>query len=719
MESTNRVVTGMAARTALRNAERVGRLGCPLLLLLVVAGFLTPRADAAGPPSVRAEWVTGVTSNSAVLKAEIDPEGVGTRYHFEYLTLAASESNLSEGREPFAGARAVPSPDVGLGSGNSAITVSFPLTAPLNVLSADTAYRYRVVATSEAGVAPGAARTLRTKSAAPPLGLLDGRAWEMVSPVDKGGGSVAAPTALFGGGEIQAAAQGGALTYGSATAFADPVAAPPISQYVSVRGPGGWSTADVSVPLEAGGYGDHPDGAPFRLFSTDLRRGLLLNGERCALEGACPPSYSLWAAGSVQTVAAAPGLRFEGATADLLHLVFGAEDGLYEWSGGELEQISADSSAVFAAPIGAISEDGSRVYFTLLEDGPTYLYEAGAGARPLPETVGSPVAFQAASADGSLAYFSRGSELYRYSAAAETSIPIASGVVGVLAVSPDGSRVFYQDGSGLELWNEGAVQQIAAGGEATLPSDYPPATASARLGAGGGVLAFLSAAAIGGYDNTDAETGLPDTEVYLYETESESLLCASCNPSGERPNGSASIPGTLVNGTTTAYRPRALSADGRRLFFESTDALVDGDTNSSTDVYEWEAAGEGGCGEAPGCVSLISGGRGEGGRFLDASADGSDAFFLTGDSLVGSDPGSIDAYDARIGGGLPEPEAPISCNGDACQSLPSPPADPTAGTSVQGAGNPPPHYAKERHRHHRRHKHRHHRHRSHRHEGGR
>lgn len=657
----------------------MGRGGCLVLVFLVAAGFLTPRADAAGPPSVRAEWVTGVTSNSAVLKAEIDPEGVSTRYHFEYLTLAASESNLSEGREPFAGARSVPSPDAGLGSGSSPITVSFPLTAPLNVLSADTAYRYRVVATSEAGIAPGSARFLRTKSAAPPPSLLDGRAWEMVSPIEKGGGSVAAPMALFGGGEIQAAAQGGALTYGSATAFADPQAAPPISQYVTARGPGGWSTANVSPPVESGGYGDNPDGAPFKLFSDDLARALLLNPRRCEPAEPCPRSYSLLesATGTLTPLpAGASGMRVLSASPDLGRVLFGSETETYEWSGGGLVPIS------------------------LLPPG------AGAGA-----------VFQANSADSRFTFYTESSELYRYSADAEASTPIAAGVVGVLAVSADGSRVFYQDGSGLELWNEGAVHQIAAGGEATLPSDYPPATATVRLGAEGGVLAFLSAAAIGDYDNTDAETGLPDTEVYLYDTEAESLLCASCNPSGERPGGSASIPGALVNGTTTAYRPRALSADGRRLFFESTDALVDGDTNSSTDVYEWEAAGEGSCVKVPGCVSLISGGRGEGGRFLDASADGADAFFLTGDSLVGSDPGSIDAYDARIGGGLPEPEAPIPCNGDACQSLPSPPADPTAGTSAQGAGNPPPHYAKERHRHHRRHKHR--RHKSHRHKGAR
>jgi hypothetical protein len=694
----------------------VGARACCLLPVLAVAAGLTAPASAgaAGPPAVGAEWATGVTSTSAVLRTEVDPEGLSTRYHFEYLTLAAYEANLDEGEEGFAGATAAPPLGVAIGSSPNPVPVSFTLSSPLNPLMPDTAYRYRAVASNAAGTAAGPARSLRTRSTGAPPGLPDGRAWEMVSPVDKGGGAVAAPGALFGGGEIQAAAGGGALTFGSAAAFADPQGAPPVSQYLATRGVGGWTTAALSPSLEAGGYGDHPDGAPFRLFSTDLGRALMLNGERCAVEETCPPSYSLWSAGAFQVLPSDPGLRFEGATADLQHIVFGAEGGLYEWGGGPLEEISPVGGATLAAPIGALSEDGSRLYFTVPEDGPTYLYEAGAGARPVPETVGGAVAFEAASADGALAYFTRADELYRYSAAAESSTPIAAGVLGVLAVSADGSRVYYQDGSGLELWHEGTIRQIAPGASATLPSDYPPSTATVRLVAAGTVLAFLSAAPIGEADNLDANTGLPDTEVYLYDASADSLLCASCNPTGERPAGSASIPGVLVNGTTTAYRPRALSADGRRLFFESDDALVASDTDGATDVYEWEAPGEGSCTEAPGCVGLVSGGRGEGGRFLDASADGDDAFFLTGDSLVGADPGSIDAYDARAGGGFPEPTAPIPCNGDACQPLPSPPEDPPAGTAIEGPGDPPPHYTKERrhrhghHRHHRRrHKHHH------------
>lgn len=684
---------------------------CQLLALLAAFALAAPgTAAAASSPEVVAVWVTGVTADSAVLRAEVDPGGSSTRYHFEYLTGAAFEANLASGKEGFDGARSVPASEPGLGAGDAPVSVSFNLIAPANPLAPGTSYRYRVVASNQLGSTSSPAHAFRTEATGPPPGLPDGRAWEIVSPIDKNGGAIAGPGQLFGGGEIQAAGGGGALTYGSATAFANPQGAPPVSQYLSVRGAGGWSTANLSPAGEAGGYGDHPDGAPFRLFSADLARGLLLSGSRCALEGTCPPSYSLWSGGSLQSLPTLPGLRFEGAGPDLRHIVFAAADGLYEWSGGGLETISATSGAGLAAPVGAISEDGARVYFTLLEGGEIYLSEAGSGMVPVPETDGGGAAFQAASADGSLAYFTRDKELFRYSVAAGTSTPIAAGVVAVLAVSAAGDRVYYQDASGLQAWHGGTVEQIAAGADAALPSDSP-ATAPARLSADGSVLAFLSAAPIGVYDNTDAETGLPDVEVYVYDAGTGGLLCASCNPTGERPAGSASIPANLVNGTSDSYRPRALSANGRRLFFTSTDALVSSDTNSSADVYQWEANGEGGCTEAAGCVNLISGGRGEGGRFLDASADGAEVFFLTGDSLVGSDPGSIDAYVARVGGGLPEPQTPIPCNGDACQPLPSPPDDPTAGTSVPTAGNPPPRYFKERRRHHRQKKHRHRKHR--------
>jgi hypothetical protein len=672
-------------------------------VLLLFTGAATAQA---AMPTIGAAWVTSVTATSATLRAKVDPEGQSTTYRFEYLTEAAYEANLKANPkgDGFGGAALAPaSGTASAGSGTEPVAVSQHLSA----LSPLTAYRYRPVASNAAGTAIGPEHVFATEAPTNASEPLDGRGWEMVSPPDKNGGAIGAPGELFGGGDFQAAAAGGAVTYGSATAFGEAAGAPPVSQYLSTRSGAGWATENVSSPLQSGAYGDEPDGAPFRVFATDLSRALMLNG-------ASPPSYSLWEGGAFDPLPKAAGLAFEGASPDLHHLVFATDAGLYQWSGGALEAISATPGAALAAPIGAISADGSRVYFTEGEDGPLKLRE-GAATRTLPETTGTGAAFQAASADGALAYYTAGGTLYRYEAKAGSAKALASGVAGVLAVSSSGADAYYQDAAGLKRWHEGTTTTIVAGGSVATASDYPPATATARVSVDGAHLAFLSAAQIPPFDNLDAKTEAPDTELYLYGPPlgggPARLACASCNPSGERPAGPAQVPGARLNGSTIAYRPRALSADGQRLFFDTADKLVSQDTDSRADVYEWEAQGEGSCTRSPGCVQLISGGRGEGGRFVDASADGTDAFFLSEESLVDQDPGSADLYDARAGGGFPEAGQPIPCVADACQPLPAPPEDPSPGTLTPTAGNPPARIVREgarrrKHHHHHRHRHR-------------
>jgi hypothetical protein len=698
--------------------------------LLVVAGSSVP-AYAAGPPQIDATWVAGVSATSAVLHAEVNPRGQPTTYRFEYLTEAAWLAN----GEGFAGAaRAPASGEAGLGEEEGDV----PAQQPIAHLTPATPYRYRIVATnafSSLGGTAGPARAFATE----PLGsaaeecpntqlryengsfeLPDCRAYELVSPTDKNGGAVAEPGQIFGGSVLQAAAGGGAATFSSTASFGEaPRGAPPASQYVSRRGPDGWSTENITEPTVSGAYGEDPDGVPYQLFSGDLARGLLLNGRRCAEGEECPRSYSLRESesGTLAALPEEPGLHFAGASPDLRHVVLTATGGLYEWSAGEpLELLSAVAGARLAAQgAGAVSTDGSRAYFTA--GGNLYLRE-GTETKQVDEEVGGGGEFQAASADGSVAYFTKGERLYRYEAQFEdlSTIDLTPGgeVLGVLGASADGSRVYYATASGLFLWQAPATTiEIAPGAEAAQASDWPPTTGTARVGAGGGELAFLSKASLTGYDNTDQSTGEPDTEVYLYEAGAGGRLrCASCNPTGERPLGPSSIPGAIANGTgeaaTDLYKPRVLSADGARLFFDSADRLAPTDASAAQDVYEWEAAGAGPAqarctASSPtygplsgGCLALISSGRStEASTFIDASESGSDAFFLTADSLLATDPGSADLYDAREGGGFPVPETPTPCEGDACQAIPSPPEDPSPGTLVVSFGNLPARFAKQ------------------------
>lgn len=694
--------------------------------------FLAADANAAAP-TIKATWATEVTATSFRANAVIDSGNLTTSYHFDYIALASYEANVAAGRPGFEGAQRIP---IGADAKIFAEATDQEIFQRIGGLSADTPYRYRLVARNADGEVIGPERAVRTQESNPDFGLAEGRGWEMVSPIDKNGGSIPLPGALFGGGDIQAAAGGSSVTYDAAISFGEGEGAPIASQYVSTRNAGGWSTQNVTPATEASAFGTNPDGVPFRVFSEDLSRALALLR---------PHDLALLASPGLKPIAslATEDLRLEGANPDLSSFVFStcmaltpeatevpggggscdpAFPNLYELSLTEplrlLNLRPGDShgtpGAQLAAKSGAISADGSRVYWTdaggalLLRDGSRSLELASEGV------------FQVASADGSVSYYTKGDQLFRFNLGTETSSDLTpfGGVVGVLGASADGSYVYFLDGGGVELWHAGTVTPVAAAAD---PSSYPPATGTARVSADGTKLAFLADVPLTGYDSGGR------AELYRYEAGSEALLCVSCNPTGAQAVGAAaSVPGVEANGAEVQiYKPRSMTDNGSRLFFDSGDVLAAKDTNGEVDTYEWRAAGVGGCARVEGCIGLISSGRGaDGASFVDASADGTDVFFLTDESLVGSDPGSTDVYDARIGGGFPEPPPPIPCFGDACQPLPPEPEDPTPGTefvgaernqklTIVGAGKKGKHHHR-----HRRHKHRKH-HRRHRRTNGR
>lgn len=344
-----------------------------------------------------------------------------------------------------------------------------------------------------------------------------------------------------------------------------------------------------------------------------------------------------------------------------------------------------------------------------------------------------------AAEDGSTAIYAIGEKLYEFDVTNQSSTLIADGVPGMVAASEDASRVYFVSkqalgGEGqagqpnLFLYERGGSTRLVAtlfGGDETLPhgdlSDSyaklglalgrPKKIANGvRVTADGSRLAFVSAGDLTGYDNKDSASGRPALEVYLYDVASGKVTCVSCNPSGTRPTGRRFVGGSppstayvsaqMAPAETQVFAPRALSADGKKLFFESFEALLAGDTNGKEDVYEWQqASGQKECEEvgaelyvssAGGCLSLISSGQSTSDSELaDASPDGSDVFIRTAESLLPQDPGLIDIYDVRENGGLPQPPAlPPACEGEACQGPLAPPNDPTpASAAFEGAGN--------------------------------
>ncbi|HWA55395.1 MAG TPA: fibronectin type III domain-containing protein [Solirubrobacterales bacterium] len=716
-----------------------------VLLTLCVLGAASSSALAVGPPIAGKLWASQVDSRSATLSAEVDPNGSLTTGYMEYATNPA-----------FTGAKRVNVNVIGSEAGM--FTVNFPT---ITSLTPDTTYYYRVVLTSGKGqtVKPTAAPYpfFRTAQAAGGPLLSDGRGWEMVSPVDKNGGGVATPESIAEGGALQAAAQGGSATYSSASSFAGGQGAPPASQYVSTRTSSGWTAQNITVPIFSASYDIDSGGAPYRLFSTDLARGLLLNGKGCRGEATgCPvPNPTLpgtgapagfqnyylrtTSSGSFEALLgpAETGLsgqsasQFEaalaGATPDLAHVVLSScakltasatsgcpgQDNLYEFSGGTLKQLNASPGATLVAQgANAISTDGTRVYF---DEGGNLFVRDGSTLKQADQGAGGGGSFQLASGDGALAYFTKGGDLYRYGTTPNTATKLTSSadVVGALGAATNGSNLYYLRTGG--LYRCTAANAAAASGcdgavkiaDTADASDYPPASGTARVSADGTKLLFASTTPLedhagNTYDNTDLVTGEPDTELYLYDA-ATGVACISCNPTNGRPIGFSSIPGAVKNGAgLSAYEPRVLADNGRRIFFTSADALVPTDTNTQgssnkgvADAYQWEAQGEGSCTRPEGCVSLLSSGRdATPSLFADASEDGSDAFFLTGASLVGADPGAIDLYDARVGGGFAEPGEGIPCEGDSCQALPPEPTEPTLTTLLSGPGNPPVHYTR-------------------------
>jgi hypothetical protein len=360
-----------------------------------------------------------------------------------------------------------------------------------------------------------------------------------------------------------------------------------------------------------------------------------------------------------------------------------------------------------------------------------------------------------------------GNDLYRYDAASGQLTDLApdpngngAEVLGMLGASEDGSYVYfaangvlaegaeqgdctYPEGSGrcnLYLEHEGQISFIAPlapdGNQHGSDGDNwrgTPGTSgggggaarTARVSADGRTLLFRSHQELTDYDNEGV------AELYLFRVDaSEPIVCVSCSPAGLPESGSdlgeIDYPGG--NGSAADPTPvlsRNLSADGKRVFFETTAALVGADTNgdataeqlangeegcppervehapSCQDVYEWEAPDPGNPNDSchseaqnGGCLYLISSGKSaQPAFFLDASASGDDVFFFTHDRLVAQDAdNNVDVYDARVVGGIAsQGEArAVLCEGEACRkgARPAPELSTPTTSLFSGPGNP-------------------------------
>ena len=410
------------------------------------------------PPEVTAQFASSVGREEATVKAQINPLfWPDTTYYVEY-----GPSRCREGGCPLH----VPVPAALLTSKS----VNAPLAtagAVLGGLRPNATYHYRFVAQSTGGgpvygvdpdgrggpaqatFAAGLEATFRTfrpsgirggcPNDALRLGPMDAlpdcRGYEMVSPLDKGSGDVAlwrGRNALYP--EFfelhQTASSGDRFTYTSAFAFAEPQAAPYVSQYLAERGVTGWSSRSLALP-----HAETPVpatvlfGNEFHGFSADLCQGwALLYSTAPLATGAIPGYPNLYrrdncAAPPVYealTIKKPPNrkaakyvqVRIQGFSDNGTHTIFTANGALhpdaptltaderelllYEHVNGELrfvcylpsgnpspDRCSAGTAAggdgASASPLhNAISSDGSRIFWSAYDGLPGFGNDAGA-----------------------------------------------------------------------------------------------------------------------------------------------------------------------------------------------------------------------------------------------------------------------------------------------------------------------------------------------------
>lgn len=684
------------------------------------------------PPAVQALDPGPVTDTTAWLGARVDPQNALTTYYVEYSTDPA-----------FSQSKSLPvSKDATAGSGGDLVLAVRRATG----LQPSTTYRYRLVAVNATGSTVGATRSFATNEKPSSLapGLPDGRVWERVSPTDKlgsdilGGTQFAVPEASI---RSQAADHGDAVTFSSSGKFGGD-GAPAFSQYLAKRGPEGWSTVGINPRQLPNVSIRNPN--RYEWFSDDLTMGIV--STNASLNPDAPERVvNLYlrdnATGMVQTISngdesTPKGTNFlsRGASADGTHVVFylSSSGTLFERVvGGEVREVGIlpDGTPTVAnlggsvhsaetTGLNPVSDDGSRVFFTAEEFGDfgdkiLYVRENGATTREIGRG-----AFQGArSSDGGVAFLIGGPDsskpsLLRWDASAPAGsdlIELTAGisangsVLGTTAMTDDAETVYFVavgdltgEGShrhpNLYRWRQGeGVRFIATVGdndtglwtEDVIAEGGPSAGQpfrQARVTPNGRYLAFISRRSLTAYD-TDGTS-----QIYIYDSAVDRLACASCGlVTPKSKTGSWLLSCQAIGGGCSGndYFNRNLSQDGRRLIFDSGDALVPRDTNGTIDVYEWQ----------DGELHLLSSGTSAApSRFVDASVDGDDVFFTTAQQLAPSDRDDlVDIYDARVGGRV-EPKVGVPCVADECQGTPTPPpAFRTPATASVGAnGNASP-----------------------------
>ena len=548
------------------------------------------------PPEITKPSVLAVTADSARLRAWVDPNNVETTYRFEY---GLSDCALNPCTE-------VPLGGASVGDGNDPVAVSQLIFD----LHPATTYHYRVLAENSEGPAQGSGLSFTTQGLGLGSELIDSRAWEMVSPPDKGGSQLQGASS----GLIQASTDGTGLAYLSRGATdVDPPGsrAPEFSAVLARRATDRWRSRDVSLPNdEVVPIGLKTEGE-YKLYSPDLSRAVVMPRGSTLLspqasertpylrQDGDPALFTPLLSGKEGFANVPPDTAFGGAesdtlgkvipigaTSDLSHIVLRSEltaplvtdigppyQGLYLWSAGQLHPISVLPAL----------EGGSMAPLATFGSGETSVQHA-------------------ISSDGSRVFWGASSALYLRDTLAEETTridrkqPGASGAGGATPVfqgaSADGSAVFFADtrdlttdasaGNGRDLYRCELPPESPTSGCATLTNISAPLAGSGEsaevLGMATGLsedgtrIYFVAKGVLDEESNQYSESAISgNPNLYLWQEGEGVRFIVGLD---EEDKGTWGLRGTVASEVEASKLAAAVSPGGRYLAFMSQRSLT-------------------------------------------------------------------------------------------------------------------------------------------------
>jgi len=582
-----------------------------------------------GPPRILNVRASNASPSTAKLEAQIDPRGFGASYRFEWGPTAAY------GNVAPASFQAVP-------PGTPPVQIS----AEIGGLAPGATYHYRLVASGGAGTRRSADHEVQTLNA---CGLPDGRCLELVSPREPG--FVALPGESKAGfeTEFQAAEAPGLLAYEVELGLPGTTTGGEVL-YMGSRGAGGWSSVQYSPGINQPGPGNGARASVLGL-SPDLSCGVVAS--RIALTGDPVGRVSEEAGGGnlyrrgpdgaytliSNRVPENPELvvgeiidefQLIGMSRDCRRVAFtterrysgipipgvGEESWLYEWEegeglsyvgwvpdgGGEVAvEAGPGSGGISGSTYNAVSEDGSRVFFTATsktgsDEGKEAVFVRIDGTKTLdvsqsPLATNTGAVFQGATPDGSRVYFTANAGL-----TAETS-----------SEGRDLYECHIVEGPGGEPECELTDLSVAdgAGGAEAGGVFVGGVGALVGLAADGSRAYFIARGQLmAGEGNTFAENQAANTfSLYLYEAASGAVRFV-----GTVGGGSEELK-SVTTGNFKEHTSRT-SRDGRYLLFESSANNTGYESGGKPVVYLYDA--EAAEGEELACVSCRQDGKAPG-----------------------------------------------------------------------------------------------------------